>query len=101
MTKTPILNALAAAAYIAVVASLMFYGSQLMGPEHEETVLVPIAFLSLFVLSAATMGYLFFYQPVLMYLEGQKQQAIELFLKTIATFAVITGIILAVVFLLG
>ena len=99
--KNPVLNALAAAVYIAVVATVMYYGPKLMGPEPKETVLIPIAFLSLFVLSAAVMSYVFLYQPVLLYLEGQKQQAAELFLKTIGVFAVLTITMLALVFLVA
>jgi len=44
------------------------------------------------------MGYLFFLQPVQMFLEGQKVEAVELFTKTLAAFAVITGIVLIVAF---
>ena len=101
MTKNPILNASTATAYIIAVASVMYYGPKLMGPEPKDTVLLPVAFLSLFVLSTAVMGYLFLYQPVLTYLEGQKQQALELFLKTVGIFALITLAVLSFVFLVA
>ena len=88
MTKNPILNAFAAAAYIVLVACIMFYGSRLH--EGEDTILAPIAMISLFTLSAAMMGYLFLYQPTQLYLDGKKKEAANLFLKTLGVFAGIT-----------
>ena len=96
MTNNPYLNALAAAAYVTLVASIMFFGSQLAGP--VESVLIPIAFLCLFVLSAIVMAVCFLYQPVQLFLAGDKTAATSLFIKTVATFAGIT--ILALVSLL-
>ena len=98
MTKNPLLNALSASVYIASVAIIMYYGPQLAGP--VDSVLGPIALLSLFVLSAAVMGYLFLSQPVQMFLGGQKQEAINLFLRTVAIFACITLLLLATLFFL-
>ncbi len=85
MTKNPFINSLSATAYIAAVASFMFYGKGLFG--KGDTIFMPIMMLSLFVLSAAMMGYFFFFQPVRLYLDGEKKQAMDLFLKTIAIFA--------------
>jgi len=98
MTKNPFINALSATAYIALVASFMFYGKNLF-PEVDN-VLMPISMLSLFVLSAATMSCLFFFQPVQLYLDGEKKQAIDLFAKTIAVFAGTTLFIFLSIFLL-
>ena len=96
MTKNPFLNALSAAGYIVFVASLMYYaGQHTQGPDG---LIVPITMLSLFVLSAAVMGFLFFYQPVQMYLDGEKKGAVDLFLKTVAVFACITLVFLAIAF---
>ena len=99
MTKNPIHNAILASGYIVLVASLMFFGSTFAG--GPDTVLAPIAMLSLLVLSAAIMAYLFLLQPVQMYLDGEKKEAIHLFAKTLATFAVITAILFAILFLLS
>jgi hypothetical protein len=93
MTKNPFLNACAAIAYISVVASFLFYGSRFVGPS-EDTVLAPITMLSLFVFSAAVMAYIFFYQPVQMYFDGEKKQALSLFLKTLLSFGVVTIVLL-------
>ncbi len=94
MTKNPFLNAFAASLYISIVASIMYYGSRIANQQHNagNTVIIPIAFLSLFTLSAAVMGYLFLYQPLQLYFEGKKHDAVNLFLRTIAVFAGITAI---------
>jgi hypothetical protein len=75
----------------------MFFGKTLVDP--VDTVLMPITMLSLLSLSAAVMACTFFYQPVLMYLEGQKTGAVKLGLQTIGAFAVITAIFLVTLFL--
>ena len=93
MAKNPILNALAAVLYITFVACVMFYGVEKKVPNNS--ILVPIAVLSLFTLSAAVMGYIFLYQPIQLYFDGKKKQAINLVLLTIAAFAVVTAIIFA------
>lgn len=97
MSKNPIVNALAAALYIGVLASVMFYGQPLIDP--VDNVLMPITMLSLLTLSAAMMAYIFFYQPVLMYLEGQKTDAIKLGVHTVGAFAAITAIFVATLFI--
>ena len=99
MTRNPYFNALLAAAYIVLVAFVMFYGTDHTG--QSPTVLIPIAVLSLFVLSATVMGFIFFYQPIQMFLEGQKKQAVELTLNTIGTFACITLMFLIVAFVIN
>ena len=97
MTKNPFLNALCASLYIVFVATLMNYAHNSNLP--EEGILIPITVLSLFVLSAAVMGFIFFYQPAQLYLGGQQKEAVHLFLKTLGSFAVITLLLLALLFL--
>lgn len=86
--KTPLFHAAAATAYIGLISLFFYYGSSLFGP--DDNVLMPMAMLSLFVLSAAVMGYLFIYRPILMYLEGNKTGAISFFFKTVGLFAAMT-----------
>lgn len=96
MTKNPILNALAAVIYIVIIASVMFFGIE--HSEPNNSVIVPIAVLSLFSLSAAAMGYIFLFHPVQLYLDGKKKAAVDLFTKTLLTFAVITLLLLTLLF---
>jgi hypothetical protein len=98
MTKNPIINALAALAYIIIVALTMHYGSKYGGP-GEDTLLAPIALISLFTLSAAVMGYIFLGQPVQLYLDNKKKEAVTLFVHTVAVFAGFTALALLVLFL--
>lgn len=88
MTKSPFLNAFSAMLYIVIVASVMYYvpkfTAQVDGP------IVPVTVLSLFVLSAAVMGFIFLYQPVRLYFDNQKAEAVSILLKTIGIFAFIT-----------
>jgi len=97
MTKNPFINAVSATVYITLVALFMFYGGKLIPP--KDTILTPIAVLSLFTLSAATMGYLFLYQPIMLFLDGKKKNAVDLFLQTLAIFAGITVLVFVLLFL--
>lgn len=94
MTKNPIINALSAVLYICAVVSIMYFGSSL-AVHVEKTLLLPIAMLCLFSLSVVVMAFVFFYQPVLMYMEGEKVKAIKLGLQTVGAFGVVTAILLA------
>lgn len=96
MTKNPFFNALAAILYIVFIALVMFFGTKNLGP--SDTIIAPIAMISLFTLSAAVMGYLFCYQPGMLYFDGKKKEAINLFLQTIGIFGAFTIIILLVLF---
>ena len=95
MSKNPFLNALAATAYITAIASVLYYASRINIPV-TDSVTIPITFLSLFVLSAAMMGYFFVYQPVQLLIENKQKEATRLFLATVAIFACITGAIVFV-----
>lgn len=55
----------------------------------EQTPAIPIIMLSLLVLSVALMGYLFFYRPLELFMDGRRHEAATFFLKTIGTFALI------------
>lgn len=100
MTKNPLINALTAITYIVILVS----GITLIPDNGFDSSIVefvaPILMISLFTLSAAVMGYLFCYQPLRLYLEGEKKNAVSLFLKTVALFAIFP-IILFVLYLLG
>src|SRR3989344_8379460 len=93
MSTNPYLNAVLASAYIVVVAFAMYFGSQNAG--EADSVLAPIAMLSLLVLSVAVMGYLFFFQPVQMFMAGGTAEANGFFLKIFRYFAIIPLLFLA------
>ena len=96
MSKNPLVNAISATLYIVCVAIAMYYGSN-HAPKHD-VLLAPIALISLFTLSAATMGYILLYQPFQLYFDGKKKQALNLFLKTIAIFGATTIVLLIILF---
>lgn len=88
MTNNPLYNALAALGYIVLIVTGIFYGGPLIGP--EDTIFIPMAMLSLFVLSASIMGYIFLYQPAVLFLDNKRQEATTLFLSTVGIFACLT-----------
>jgi len=63
-----------------------------------DTFFVPIVILSLLTLSVAVMAFLFFYQPVMLFIDGKKKQAVNLFLQTVGIFAALTSIALILLF---
>lgn len=92
--KKPIINAVLAALYIVVlVFAMTTFVDQ---PDKENSILAPITVISMLTLSVAVMGYLFFGQPVMLYIDGQKKDAVRFFLQTLLAFAAI-----ALVFLIG
>lgn len=93
MTRSPYINAFAAALYIGSVVLLI---NSFLKSDGPDTLLIPIAMLSLLVLSVLAMGYIFFFQPVQMYLDGDKRGAADIFVREAATFAGITLVFLGV-----
>ncbi len=96
MSKNPLVNAFAATVYIILIVSVMNWGMKMV--LHPNTFIAPLAMVSLFTLSAAVMGYFFCFEPIQLYLDGKKKQAISLFGQTVAVFGVITALILALLF---
>lgn len=94
--KNPLYNALMAEGYICLIASVMFYGQPLV--REEDAVIMPIAMLSLLVLSASLMAYLFCYTPLALFLEGKKEEAVQFFFKTVGYFALMTMLIFSIMF---
>ena len=94
MTKNPIINAVSASVYIALIVTLMNFISKTLGSKPDSA-FAPIVFLSVLTLSVSIMAYLFFYQPLLLVLDGKKKQAIHLFIQTIGAFGAITITVVA------
>ena len=74
-------QALAVSVYIGLVAWLMNNGERLFG-EMDSGFMAPVVFLLLFVFSALVTSSLVLAKPLMLYLEGEKKQAIQLFLYT-------------------
>jgi small-conductance mechanosensitive channel len=82
--KKPFTYALVAIAYIVTIV-LAVNSSKYFLP--KETILIPMVMLSLFVLSAAIMGFLFLSEPLKLFLENHKEEAVVFFAKTVGIFA--------------
>lgn len=95
--KKPFTYSLVAALYIVFIVSIMSSVSSFM--PKEDNIFMPIVMLSLFVLSAAIMGFLFLSEPIQLYIENQKKEAAAFFTKTVAFFACFVIVFLVLVFL--
>ncbi len=92
--KNPYLNALFAEIYIIALVTL---GNFFSAPDTPDKFFDPVVALSLFVLSAAIMGYLFLGQPLQLYLNGEKKEAVTFFTKTVLSFAILALIVVVIV----
>ena len=97
MSKKPIINAISASVYILLVASAIRFVSKTQG-NKPDTFFAPVAFLSLLTLSAAIMAYLFFYQPLQLFIDGKKKEAVNLFIQTVGIFGAITLVVWILIF---
>ena len=97
MSRNPIINAFSASAYIILCVTVMSFVSQNLR-NKPDTFFAPIVFLSLLTLSVAVMAFLFFYQPLMLFIEGKKKEAVSLFVKTVGIFAAITMVALILLF---
>jgi hypothetical protein len=84
------INALGTALYVALVSSFIFYASDILGEGTEDTVLIPIAMLLLFVLSASITSFLVLGKPILWYLDGKKKEAVALLMATLGFLFLLT-----------
>ncbi len=96
MRWNPFINAGAAVAYIALVVQFMHY-IETIRHDTPDTIFDGMGFISLFVFSASVMGFLFFYRPVMLFVENRRGEAVSYFLKTLGIFGVITAILLVLV----
>ena len=88
MTKNPFYNALSALAYIVLIVLGMNAISKIQIDVNE--IIISIIMLSLLTLSVAVMAYIFGYQPLVLFLDNKKKEAVSLFLKTVGIFGGIT-----------
>lgn len=97
MSKNPLVNAICASAYIILIVSVMTFVTQPL-KNKPDTFFAPITVLFVLTLSVSVMAYLFFYQPLLLFIDGKKKEAVNLFVKTVGIFAVFTAVVLMLLF---
>jgi hypothetical protein len=97
MSKNPFINALCAAGYIFFVVSVMTLVTSPLR-NKPDTIFAPITVLFILTLSVTVMAYIFFYQPVMLFIEGKKKEAVNLFGKTVGIFAIFTTLVLILLF---
>lgn len=97
MTRNPFLNAIVAFLYIIFIVSILQYGSKTF-PHSNADLIAPIVLLSLFTLSAAVMVYVFGYNPLILFFDKKRKEALDLFLKTTLIFGAITFGLLLILF---
>ena len=85
------IDAIGTVVYIILVASFMFSLQDLA--QKEDTIFVIASALLLFVCSAAITEFLVFGKPVMLYLDGNKKEAVSLLGHTIGILFLITLII--------
>lgn len=93
LIKSSLRNSLATAVYVAIVALIIYNAEKVFGTMRN--IIGPIAFLLLFVTSAAITGFLVLGQPIMLYFENQKREAVKLFVYTVAWLFIFTIIALA------
>jgi hypothetical protein len=94
--KKPFMHALAAALYIISIVLVINTASSTI---KEETIIIPMTMLGLFVLSAAVMGFLFLSESLQLLMEKQKQEAVTFFAKVVGFFACFVALFTIILFL--
>jgi len=89
-------NVAAQAAYILLVVLFFNYAERYFGSKPDPKFLAPLALLLLFCLSALVSGILILGQPIWLYLEGKKKEALKLLGFTVAAMAAAFVIVLMV-----
>ncbi|OGE83489.1 MAG: hypothetical protein A3B10_03695 [Candidatus Doudnabacteria bacterium RIFCSPLOWO2_01_FULL_44_21] len=90
LIKNSFLNALGTAIYIVLVVLLVNNLERFL--PKEDNLLMPISALMLFVLSATVTGGLVLGKPVMMYLNGERPEAVRMLIYTLGWLALFTVI---------
>lgn len=75
-------NSLGIIIYIGLIAGFMQNAEKIFGKINNF--FGPFVFLLLFVISAATTGFLMFGRPIMLYLDGEKKDAVKMILSEFA-----------------
>ncbi len=84
--KKPFLYAAGVALYIVIIV-FVAQGVSVLLKSQDGTFVIPMAVLSLFVLSAAGIGFLFLSEPLYLLVENRKREAVIFFGKIVGFFA--------------
>ncbi|MHC1737743.1 MAG: hypothetical protein AB9882_07005 [Ignavibacteriaceae bacterium] len=96
LVKRGIFDALGTAAYVFLVSQIMSRGEEIFG-NVENNPLAPMVFLLLFLFSALVTGYLVLGKPIMMYVDGQKKEAVRLLFYTGAALFIVMVIGLVII----
>ncbi len=96
--KKPFLHAFAAALYIVVIVLVIQVAASVL-KNQNDTIIIPMTMLSLFVLSAAVMGFLFLSEPLQLLIENRKKEALAFFSKVVGIFACFVVVFVVLLFL--
>ena len=91
--KCALLNAVGVVAYVMLIGWVMATMGRIAAPMEEFW--GPVAFLLLFVLSATIVGALVLGRPILLYLDGEKKEALRTFFYTLG-FLLLAAVIIIV-----
>jgi hypothetical protein len=99
LIKRAFLDAFGVIAYISLFSFIINNLEHWTGSKPDNHFLAPVFFLSMFIVSACITGSLVLLKPVLLYLDGQKKEAVNLFLYTIVFLAIMATIVgLSIIF---
>jgi hypothetical protein len=96
--KQAFINSLLTSLYIVAVGLFLYYGT--LFKIGRNSFVTPIAFLFLFVFSAAITSYLLMGMPARMYVDGKKKEALSLVTYTLGFFFAFTLVALLFLILL-
>lgn len=97
--KKSFVYALSAIVYIISIVLVINYTGSSSLASKEETILIPMIMLSLFVISTAIMGFLFLSEPIILFMDNRKKEAVAFFGKTLGFF-IFFALLLGISFLL-
>lgn len=96
--RKPFLHALGAAGYIVTIVIVINVITRVL-KDGQESILIPMTMLGLFVFSAAVMGYFFLSEPLVLLTENRRSDAILFFGRTVAVFACFLAVFITVLLL--